>query len=61
MLPDFTEALDPHVARSVDHDLADILIFEDRFQSRQKRAQVVHAASLPICRAHIFPASTARQ
>ena len=61
MLPDFPPAFNPHVARPVNHDLADILIFEDRFQPRQKRAQVVHAASIPICRAHIFPASTARQ
>ena len=61
MLPDFTEAFDPDVSRPVNHDLADVLIFEDRFQTRQERAQVVHAASVPICRAHIFPASTARQ
>ena len=55
--PDFTAAFDPHVARPVNHDLADILIFEDRFQPRQERAQIVHAAFV----AHIFPASMARQ
>ena len=58
---DFTAAFDPDVTRSVDHDLADVLIFEDRFEPRQERAQIVHAASLPICPAHIFPLSTARQ
>ena len=57
MGPDFTAAFDPDVTRSVNHDLADVLIFEDRFQPRQKRAQIVHAAFV----AHIFPASTARQ
>ena len=61
MLPDFPEAFNPDVARSVDHDLADILIFENRFQPRQERPKVVHTASVLICRAHIFPASTARQ
>ena len=61
MGPDFTEAFDPHVTRPVNHDLADVLIFEDRFQPRQERAQIVHAASVPICRTHIFPASTALQ
>ena len=55
--PDFTAAFDPDVTRSVNHDLADVLIFEDRFQPRQERAQIVHAAFV----AHIFPASTARQ
>ena len=57
MGPDFTAAFDPDVTRPVNHDLADVLIFEDRFQPRQERAQIVHAA----CVAHIFPASTARQ
>ena len=59
--PDFTAAFNPDVAWTVNHDLADILIFEDRFQPRQERAQIVHAASAPIFRAHIFPSSTARQ
>ena len=59
--PDFTAAFDPDVTRSVNHDLADVLIFEDRFEARQERAQIVHAASVPICGAHIFPSSTARQ
>ena len=36
MLPDFSEAFDPHVSRPVNHDLADVLIFKDRFQARQK-------------------------
>ena len=53
--PDFTAAFDPDVTRTVNHDLADFLIFKDRFQPRQERAQIVHAASVPICRAHIFP------
>ena len=61
VLPDFTPAFDPDVSRTVNHDLADILIFEDRFQARQKRPQVVHAAFVAICRAHIFPAPTALQ
>ena len=61
MFPNFPLAFNPDVARPVNHDLADILIFEDRLQSRQERTQVVHAASVPICRAHIFPASTALQ
>ena len=37
VLPDLSPAFNPHVSRPVNHDLADILIFEDRFQSRQKR------------------------
>ena len=57
VLPDLSTAFNPHVSRTVNHDLADILIFEDRFQARQKRPQVIHAAG----GAHIFPASTARQ
>ena len=57
MFPDFPAAFNPDVTRPVDHDLADILIFEDRFQARQERAQVIHAAGA----AHICPASTARQ
>ena len=57
VLPDFPPAFDPDVARPVNHDLADILIFEDRFQTRQERTQVVHASAA----AHIFPAATARQ
>ena len=61
VLPDLSPAFDPDVSGTVNHDLADVLIFEDRFQARQKRAQVVHAASVPIRRAHIFPASTALQ
>ena len=61
MFPDLPPAFNPDVARPVNHDLADILIFEDRFQTRQERAQVVHAASVPVCRAHIFPVSTALQ
>ena len=61
MLPDFPPAFNPDVARPVNHDLTDILIFEDCFQSRQKWTQVVHAAFVPICRAHIFPVSTALQ
>ena len=61
LLPDFPPAFNPDVAGPVNHDLADVLIFEDRFQTRQERTQVVHASSVPICRAHIFPAATARQ
>ena len=57
MLPDFTAAFDPDVTRPVNHDLADVLIFEDRFQPGQERAQIVHAAFF----VHIFPASMARQ
>ena len=57
MGPDFALAFNPDVTRSVDHDLADFLIFEDRFQPRQERAQIVHAAFV----VHIFPASMARQ
>ena len=61
LLPDFPLAFDPDVTRPVNHDLADVLIFQDRFQTRQERAQVVHAASVPVCPAHIFPVATARQ
>ena len=57
MFPDFPTAFNPYVSRTVNHDFADVLIFEDRFQARQKRPQVIHAAG----GAHIFPAPTARQ
>ena len=38
MGPDCAPAFHPHVAGPVNHDFADILIFENRFQARQRTA-----------------------
>ena len=48
---------DPDVVRAVDHDLADVRVREQGFQSRQERCEVFEAA----CAAHSWPSLSCRQ
>ena len=50
-------SLDPDVAGSVDHDLGDLRVLEERLQARKERLQVADSA----CALHIRPSSRSRQ